>query len=93
MGFPVTGQRGIDPMKTRETVARRLLQLCDQRQISPNQLARISGVPPSTMKNILYGASWNPGIVTIKMLCDGLEISLPDFFDWEGFYQLEQELE
>ena len=39
-----------------------------------------SGVPPSTLKNILYGNSKNVGVVTIKKLCDGLEITIPEFF-------------
>jgi transcriptional regulator with XRE-family HTH domain len=51
-----------------------------------------SAVPPSTIKNILYGKSQNPGIVTIKMLCDGLGISLTEFFDTEEFRNLEQEI-
>ena len=52
-----------------------------------------SAVPPSTVKNILYGKSTNPGIVTIKMLCDGLGISLVDFFDTPTFRSLEQEIQ
>ena len=58
-----------------------------------HKLAMESGVPPSTIKNILYGKSKNPGIVTIKMLCDGLNISLVDFFDTKEFRELEQELQ
>jgi len=57
-----------------------------------NALARISAVPPTTLKNIIYGVSKNPGIVTIKKLCDGLEISIADFFDTEKFRELEQEI-
>lgn len=57
-----------------------------------NALARSAGLPPSTIKNILNGASQNPGIRTIKMICDGLEISLIDFFDTKEFRELEQEL-
>ena len=49
-------------------------------------------VPPSTVKNILNGASKNPGVVTIKMLCDGLGISVVEFFDTEEFRKLEQEI-
>ena len=55
-------------------------------------LARSAGVSPSTVKSILNGASKNPGIVTIKMLCDGLNISLTDFFDTDAFRELEQEI-
>lgn len=51
-----------------------------------------SAVAPSTIKNILYGKSRNPGIVTIKMLCDGLGITLIEFFDTPEFGNLEQEI-
>ena len=60
--------------------------------MSIHKLATESAVPPSTIKNILYGKSRNPGIVTIKMLCDGLGISLPEFFDTPHFQSLEQEI-
>ena len=55
-------------------------------------LARSAGIPPSTVKNILNGASKNPGVVTIKMICDGLGISLIEFFDTDEFRELEQEI-
>jgi transcriptional regulator with XRE-family HTH domain len=55
-------------------------------------LAIESAVAPSTIKNILYGKSKNPGIVTIKMLCDGLGITLTEFFDTDDFKKLEQEI-
>ena len=57
-----------------------------------NKLATESGVAPSTIKNILYGKSQNPGIVTLKMLCDGLGITLTEFFNTEEFKNLEQEI-
>ena len=80
-------------MKTREAVAQRIYELCEERGITTNALARLSGVSPSTVKSIIYGASSNPGIVTIKMLCDGLDITLGDFFSTEVFNSLEQEIE
>ncbi len=79
-------------MDTYTAVKNRLLVLCEQKQMSIHKLAIESAVPPSTIKNILYGKSKNPGIVTIKMLCDGLGISLVDFFDTEVFRTLEQEI-
>lgn len=79
-------------MSTRECIAARILQLCAQRNITPNALARLSGVHPSTVKSILNGSSRNPGAVTIKMLCDGLDITITEFFDTEEFRSLEQEL-
>jgi len=76
-----------------EAVASRILALCRERNISPNALSRISAVPPSTVKNILYGVSKNPGVTTIKMLCDGFDITIEDFFADDIFRSLEQEIE
>ena len=70
----------------------RIIELCQQRNISFNKLAHISGISPSTVKNILNGASQNPGIVTLKKICDGLDITLIEFFDTEDFRNLEQEI-
>ena len=79
-------------MDTYTTVKNRILYLCEEKRMTINKLATESGVAPSTIKNILYGKSQNPGIVTIKMLCDGLGISLLDFFDTSEFKALEQEI-
>ncbi len=65
----------------------------EQRGWTINHLATVSAVSPSTLKSILYGRSQNPGIVTLKMLCDGLEISLEEFFSGQEFADLEQELQ
>ena len=79
-------------MATANCVAQRILELCHERNMAVHALARSAGVSPSTVKSILNGASKNPGIVTIKMLCDGLNISLTDFFDTDAFRELEQEI-
>ena len=79
-------------MNTYETVKNRIMILCEEKKFTINRLATESGVAPSTLKNILYGKSLNPGIVTLKMICDGLGISLIDFFDTEEFRCLEQEI-
>ena len=79
-------------MTTRECVANRILELCRERNMTVGALIRSSAVPPSTVKDILSGVSRNPGIVTLKMLCDGLDISLTEFFDTEEFRALEQEI-
>ena len=79
-------------MDTYTAVKNRLMKLCEERKMSIHKLAMESAVPPSTIKNILYGKSINPGIVTLKMLCDGLNISLIDFFDTKDFKNLEQEI-
>ena len=80
-------------MNTVNTVKNRILQLCGERNISINKLAYISAVPPSSIKNILYGKSQNPKIITIKQICDGLEITLGEFFSTKEFDSLEQEIE
>ena len=79
-------------MDTYIAVKNRLLQLCGEKKMSIHKLATESAVAPSTIKNILYGKSQNPGIVTIKMLCDGLGISIVEFFDTKIFLELEQEI-
>ena len=67
------------------------MKICDDRRIALNTLANLSAVPPSTLKSIINGDSKNPGIVTIKLLCDGLGISLYEFFDDEMFRSVEPE--
>ncbi|MBQ6400616.1 MAG: helix-turn-helix transcriptional regulator [Clostridia bacterium] len=79
-------------MNTRLCVANRILQLCQKRNMSLNSLAHLSAVPPSTLKSILNGDSKNPGIVTIKLLCDGWGITLSEFFDTTEFRSLDQEM-
>lgn len=73
-------------------VRNRILALLEEKKMSIHRLAIESAVAPSTIKNILYGKSTNPGIVTIKMLCDGFGITLTEFFDTEDFLNLEQEI-
>ena len=79
-------------MDTISAVKNRILQLCGERNISVNRLASISALPPSSVKNILYGKSQNPKLLTIKMLCDGLGITLGEFFSTPEFDAREQEI-
>ncbi len=79
-------------MDTYNVVKNRILNLCEEKRMTINKLATESGVAPSSVKNILYGKSKNPGIVTLKMLCDGFGITLIDFFNTEEFKKLEQEI-
>lgn len=79
-------------MDTYTAVRNRLLFLLGQKKMSIHKLALESAVAPSSVKNILYGKSKNPGIVTLKMLCDGFGITLVDFFDTEEFKNLDQEI-
>lgn len=79
-------------MTIQKAVISRIFGLIRDKEITVNEAAVRSGVPPSTLKNILYGESKNIGIITIKKLCDGLEISIQDFFADSIFNDLEQEL-
>ncbi|MBQ8360062.1 MAG: helix-turn-helix transcriptional regulator [Oscillospiraceae bacterium] len=79
-------------MNTKQAIANRIIQLCDEQGIAINELASISGVSPSTVYSILDERSQNPGTVTIKKLCDGLEITLGKFFSTPEFDALEQEI-
>ena len=79
-------------MNTYEAVIKRIEELCQERELTCNGLSYCAGVSQSTIKSIMNGESQNPGSVTLKKLCDGLNISLTDFFDTEYFRNLEQEL-
>jgi len=79
-------------MNTIDAIRQRILRLCDEHDLTINGLANLSAVPPSSLKNILYGKSQNPQILTIKMLCDGLGITLGEFFSTPEFDALEQEI-
>ena len=79
-------------MNTKEAVARRIIELCKERDIATNALANISGVSPSTVYSMLNEKSQNPGVVSIKKLCDGLEITLREFFNSPIFDDIEQEI-
>ena len=80
-------------MDAQDLVRTRIIELCAKKRWAYNALAVFSGIPPSTLKNIINGKSGNTGIVTIKKICDGLEISLAVFFDTDDFKKLEQEIE
>ena len=75
-----------------EFTVNRIYQLCKERAITPNALSYCAGISQSTVKSILNGESKNPGIVTIKKICDGLDITLIDFFNTEEYFLLEQEI-
>ena len=76
-----------------EFTVNRIYELCRERKITPNALSYMCGIPQATIKSILNGESKNPGIVTLKMLCDGFGITLIDFFNTEDFLKLEQEIQ
>ena len=79
-------------MLIKEAVEKRIVELCNERGIAINALANISGVSPSTVYSILNEKSQNPGVCSIKKICDGLDITIQDFFNSAVFVELEQEI-
>jgi len=79
-------------MSVKDVVAERFKNLCEERKIKINELANISGVTPSTAYSMMDMRRRDVSIVTIKKLCDGLEITLGEFFSSPEFDGLEQEI-
>lgn len=79
-------------MAVKQAVVDRFLEICGQRRIKPNELANLAGVTPSTVYSMLDKTRKDVSIVTIKKLCDGLEITLGEFFSTPEFDCLEQEI-
>ncbi|MDD6490150.1 MAG: helix-turn-helix transcriptional regulator [Clostridia bacterium] len=79
-------------MNISQAVSKRILELCNERNITVNKLSTISAVTQSTVSDIVNNKAKNIGIVTIKKLCDGLEITVSDFFDTDYFRNIEQEI-
>lgn len=79
-------------MNIGEAVKERIIELCRINNISINKLSNISGVTQSTVNNIVSGRNNSTTISTIKKLCDGLGITIEDFFHSELFRNLEQEI-
>ncbi len=79
-------------MRIKDAVAQRIINLCKERKIAINMLGNISGVNPSTIYSMLNTKSQNPGVVSLQKICDGLEISIRDFFNDDLFNNIEQEI-
>ena len=80
-------------MSVKDAVAQRFQTLCRQRGIKPNELAALAGVTPSTVYSMMDARRRDVSIVTIKKLCDGLELTLGAFFSTPEFEALEQEIQ
>ncbi|MBE7035728.1 MAG: helix-turn-helix transcriptional regulator [Ruminococcaceae bacterium] len=80
-------------MKIKDAIVARLIELCAQRNIRKNELANLAGLTPSTVYSVFDESRRDIGMVTVKKLCDGLEITVTDFFDSPLFKELEQEME
>lgn len=79
-------------MRIKEAIILRFRQLCTERKITYNALATRSGVTPSTVYSMMNEGRKDLSVITVKKLCDGLDISLSDFFDDPIFHALEQEI-
>ena len=79
-------------MDIKDTIVKRFFQLCQGRGIKINELANLSGVTPSTVYSMMDETRRDVSVRTIKKLCDGLEITLGEFFSTEEFDNLEQEI-
>lgn len=79
-------------MNIGEATKLRILELCNESDITVNKLATISGITQSTLSNIVGGRNNSATVSTIKKLCDGLNISIRDFFASQLFDNLEQEI-
>ena len=79
-------------MTIAEATVKRLLELCSERNMTINKISNVSGITQSTVSDIVNGTTTNTGIVTIKKLCDGFDISVRTFFDSPLFDDLEQEV-
>ena len=80
-------------MAVKDAVVQRFQQICSQRGIKPNELATLSGVTPSTVYSMMESSRRDLSIITIKKLCDGLDMTLGEFFSTPEFDALEQEIQ
>lgn len=83
----------VESIKTKDAIIARFRQLCTERKLLYTELARLSGVTPSTVYSIMKPERREISVITVKKLCDGIELSLADFFDCELFRTLPPEIE
>ena len=83
----------VDFMAVKDAVVQRFQQICSQRGIKTNELATMSGVTPSTVYSMMENSRRDLSIITIKKLCDGLDMTLGEFFSTPEFDALEQEIQ
>lgn len=80
-------------MAVKDVVAKRIKELCEERRIKLNELANLSGVTPSTVYSLMDERRRDVSVVTVKKLCDGLDMTIGEFFSTAEFDGLEQEIE
>lgn len=84
--------KGVVMLNIGEAVKARIIELCNQHHITYNKLATLSGITQSTLNNIISGRNNSTTVATVKKLCDGLDITIQDFFNSALFFDLEQEI-
>lgn len=80
-------------MKIKKAITKRFQQICKQRHITYNTLANLSGVTPSTVYSMMDDRRKDLSVITVKKLCDGLDMTMGEFFDTPEFDSLDQEIE
>ena len=80
-------------MGVKEAVVIRFREIMDIRGIRANELANLSGVTPSTVYSMLDGRRKEVTINLIKKLCDGIDMTLGEFFSAKVFDELDQEIQ
>lgn len=79
-------------MRIGEAIRQRIMELCNEHDINVNQLSLMCGMTQSTLNNIVNGRNHSTTVSTIQKICDGLEITIQDFFSPEYFRNIEQEI-
>jgi DNA-binding Xre family transcriptional regulator len=85
-------QGGVGCMVIGTAIRLRILDICGQRNMTVNKLSTVSGITQSTLNNIVSGRNRSATVSTIKKICDGLDVTIIDFFDDDLFRDLEQEI-
>jgi len=79
-------------MQIKDAIVAQFKEICSQRKINYNELATLAGVTPSTVYSMMDDSRRDLSVITVKKLCDGLEVSVPEFFAADIFHNLEQEI-
>lgn len=79
-------------MSVKDATAKRFKEICHERRITINELANLSGVTPSTAYSMMDDRRRDISLITVKKFCDGLDMTLGEFFSCDDFDSLEQEI-
>lgn len=78
-------------MKINEAISKKLLKICKEKDLSVNKLAKLSGLTQSTVQSIVNCESSNPKLLTLVRICDGVNISMSEFFKDEIFLNIDDD--